>query len=290
MRTFIDREAVQLRLSIARQITASYEDDPKVLAVLCGGSTARGQADRWSDLELLVVWQESPSDRQRQRVIEATGGNDPRLWQWDSQIGMCYDEWWYDGPAGAGLLIEVSHSTVPEIGRLVAALGSGNASLDLLTLGDALVNGIPLTVSAELDSWRAALSPYPRELAIAVVGTYGQIDHFWRWQMYLERGNVLELGVHLAGVVTRCLQMTFALSGVWWPGSKWAIDLAGSLGVAPRDFAERLRLISRLDPERAAVELAAVVDELYDLAETHLPEVDVARLQAIFHFNRRPYT
>jgi hypothetical protein len=151
------------------------------------------------------------------------------------------------------------------------------------------VNGVPLLDRDDLTAWRARLIPYPRDLASAVVRRHGQIDHFWRWQMYVERDNMLELSAHFADVAIRVVQVACALSGVWWPGAKWLPSLAAQLPVAPADLDKRLRRIPHESPTDAAAILAALVAETYDLVELHLPEVDVARLRAIFHFARRPY-
>jgi hypothetical protein len=277
------------RLAAARRIAEAYAAEPSLLAVLCTGSAARGQADRWSDLELLVVWEAMPRDEQRRRIVAVAGGQSPRFWSWDGSDGAGYDEWWHDGVNGHGLLVEVTHTTPPELASRVEALARGEADPALLPLGDAIVNGVPIIGGDALGTWRARLQPYPRALAVSVVRRLGQIDNFWRWQMYVERGNGLQLGVCFADVAVRVVQVACALSGVWWPGAKWLMSLALQVPIAPAHLAGRLERISEAAPAEAAANLAALVDETYDLVEIHLPEFDVARLRAIFHFARCPY-
>jgi hypothetical protein len=187
------------------------------------------------------------------------------------------------------LLVEVTHTTPTQLIPRIDVLIGGEADPPLLTLGDALVNGVPLVDRGALNAWRARLSPYPRALAVAVVRRHGQIDHFWRWQMYVERNNLLELGTHFADVAVRVVHVACALSGVWWPGAKWLTGLAAHLPVAPADLASRLQRIPQAVPSEAAATLATLVEETYDLVELHLPEVDAARLRAIFRFARHPY-
>lgn len=281
--------ASEERLVVARHIADAYAAESSVLTVVCAGSAARGQADRWSDLELLVVWDVTPLDEQRRKISAAVMGQDPRFWTWEIHDGAGYDEWWQHGPAGHGLLIEITHTTPSELLTRIDALMTGEVDPSALTLGDAIVNGVPLVERAPLAPWRTRLIPYPRDLAGAVVRRQGQIDHFWRWQMYVERGNLLQLGAHFADVALRVVHVACALSGVWWPGAKWLPRLAGQLPVAPADLANRLQRIPLAPPTEAAATLEALVDETYDLVEMHLPEVDVARLRAIFHFARHPY-
>ena len=43
--------------------------------MLLGGSVARGQADRYSDIELSVVWREPPTEADRAAAISAAAGD-----------------------------------------------------------------------------------------------------------------------------------------------------------------------------------------------------------------------
>ena len=61
--------ASRWRLSLSRLLAEHYAALPQVATVFVGGSTARGQADRFSDLELCVAWSSPPSEADRLRVI-----------------------------------------------------------------------------------------------------------------------------------------------------------------------------------------------------------------------------
>jgi hypothetical protein len=231
------------------------------------------------------VWETVPSEAERRQRIAAVAGQHPRTWPPDARSGATAEEWWYGGPAGWGLLVETSHLTVAALQARTSALADGDPDPAGLTFGDALVNGgVPLVHPEAHARWRAELVPYPPRLAAAVVRRHGQIDHFWRWRMSVERGNPLRLHAHFAEVAERILQIAAALSGVWWSGSKWQMQAAAQLPVAPPNLAGRLARVSAAPaPEEA------LVDETYDLVDTHLPDVDVARLRAIFHFSRQPW-
>jgi hypothetical protein len=277
------------RLAVARRVAAGYAAQPEVAAVLCTGSTARDQADRWSDLELAVVWAAPPTEAQRRAAIAAAGGRDARLWPRDEAYRMWEDAWWDGGPAGHGLLLEVDHSLVEDVEAQLTALLRPDPRTELLAFGDAFANGLPLAGEERLAGWRDRLTPYPRPLAAAAVRRHGQIDHFWRWQMYAERQDGLQLRAHFAGVAERVVHVACALSGVWWPGTKRLPQTAAGLAVAPAGLAGRLRAVSHLSPPAAAAALTALVEESYELIALHLPEVDTERLRAIFRFARRPW-
>jgi hypothetical protein len=75
-------------------------------------------------------------------------------------------------------------------------------------------------MSGDLARWRDRVQSYPPELAASVIRRYGQIDHFWRWRMYVERHNPHGLRTHFADVATALTHMACALSGRFWSGPK----------------------------------------------------------------------
>jgi hypothetical protein len=277
------------RRVVARAIGSRYAAEPGLSAFLCAGSTARGDADVWSDVELLAVWETPPGDEQRRRLAAEVGGRDVALWGWNSGERACFGAWWHDGPAGRGLLVELTHSIADDLGARVQALLRGDDDPALSTLGDALTGATVLAGERVVGAWRRRLVPYPRAVAAAVVRGRGQIDHFWRWRMYLERDEPLRLQTHFADVAERVVQVGCALSGVWWPGAKRMAGTAARLPVAPPDLAARLRRIPAEAPAVAAASLETLVEESYELVAQHLPEVDVGRLRAVFRFAREPW-
>ena len=51
------------RRDVAARVVRPYAANPKVAAVVLGGSAAHGHADRFSDVEIGVFWREPPSNR-----------------------------------------------------------------------------------------------------------------------------------------------------------------------------------------------------------------------------------
>ncbi|HET8660413.1 MAG TPA: hypothetical protein VFM55_15605 [Micromonosporaceae bacterium] len=276
------------RLAAARRIAAGYAADPAVAAVLCGGSTGRGHADRWSDLELGVFWAAPPAPEQREQVVARLAGQDLRQFGYDPGERSRFDEWWYAGPAGSGLLVEVAHLTTADAHALLdALLGGPDPRPYLLSFAAALAYGHPLHGS--VTPWAGRVASYPRPLAVAVVRRHGQLDHFWRWQMYADRGDPHGLRTHFAAVSTALTHLVCALNGRWWPGPKWPGWTLADLAVCPPRLRERLSEADALAPADAAHLLASLVEDAYDLVDGHLPEAGADRLRAVFRFARAPW-
>ena len=69
------KEASQWRFALAQQIGRSYAANPKARVVMIAGSTGRGRADRYSDLEIEVYWSAPPSQMDRQVAAQGSKGS-----------------------------------------------------------------------------------------------------------------------------------------------------------------------------------------------------------------------
>jgi len=275
------------RLEAARRLASACAADPAVVGVLCAGSTGRGDADRWSDLELLTVWSASPDDRQRHRVPDAVGASAVRLFGYDPAEFGSADDFWLGEP-GRGLLVEVGHASADDAtAALDRLLVDAEPDVHLLIIASAYASGQPMY--GDLSAWRDRVQAYPADLGAAVIRRLGQIDNFWRWRMYVERNDPHGLRTHFAGVAGAVAQISCALSGRFWPGSKRPTRTLCGLPVAPVDIVERLAAVDTMPAADAANELTDLVDEAYDLVELRQPAVDVDRLREIFQFGRTPW-
>ena len=70
-------------LKLAGTIARIYADNPKVRAVIAGGSVSRGYADKYSDVEIGVFWDSQPSDKERKDAALRIGGE---VWKFDPYL------------------------------------------------------------------------------------------------------------------------------------------------------------------------------------------------------------
>jgi hypothetical protein len=59
-----------------------------------------------------------------------------------------------------------------------------------------ILDSIPLYHPALIMDWKTRLAYYPDGLQVAAINRHAQIDHFWRWHMFLERGPNLMMLYH----------------------------------------------------------------------------------------------
>ncbi|HST05637.1 MAG TPA: hypothetical protein VLQ48_13000 [Chloroflexia bacterium] len=294
--------ASEWRLSLAHGVARAYGRNPKVAAMLVGGSTARGHADRFSDLELGIFWHEPPTDEERREAAEATGGYVHCVYPYDPEEEYWAEDIFLGGLTPdrltTGLLVEVVHMTVEAMERIMEDVLDhyDPAELKQNLLSVALV-GIPLHGEAILERWRAQVAEYPRGLAVAVVKRHAQLDHFWRTEMFIERGNNLMLLYDTyVQVSKKLLYLLLALNRTYYSGFKWADRIVRGMSITPRDFPVRFKRAWQSPPPTTieelrpiATEFASLLEETYDLIEEQLPEIDVERLRRIFRYYRQPW-
>lgn len=284
--------ASQWRSALVQQLASVYAANPHVVAVMLGGSTARGHADRYSDIEVGVFWQQPPTDAERQAAASAIQGDLVRLYPYEPAEAVWCDDYMLgrahpDQPK-SGVLVEVVHTTTDSLDRIFdAVLQAHNPDLVKQNVVAGILDSVPLYNPALVQAWQGRIAVYPESLAMAVIKRYGIIDHFWRWEMWLERGvNLMMLYQSYAQVQQQILHLLLGLNRVYYFGFKWLDVVAERLVQQPIDLVPRLRQVYQLEPAAGAHALAALVEETYGLIETQLPAIDVDRLRSIFRYRR----
>lgn len=274
------------RQELVQPLLAAYAATPDVAAAALSGSAARRRSDRWSDVEIMVFWSRPPGEAERAGLAEGAGATVRRCFPFDEG-----EQIWADDLAVGpdDMLVEVTHllvsSAEQQLDRLLRRFDPDPL---LLNFAQGVVDAVPAHGSALLDGWKSRLGVYPDELQSAVIRRSAQIDHFWRWQMLVERQNPMLLAAAMGEVAGRLYATLLALNRRYGPSLKSPDALSQPFDLAPPDFAARLRTSFSLTPAEQAAELARLVDETYDLVERHVPAVDVERLRRIFQHARAP--
>ncbi|MDX1620563.1 MAG: hypothetical protein R3320_06215 [Nitriliruptorales bacterium] len=288
----VPNPASRWRRELAGEVAAVYARNPAVSAVVLSGSTARGHADQYSDIELLALWTRPPTQEERADAAAATGHDLVRLYPSDPQL-----ELWTDalklGRTGnephSGVEAEIGHQTIDqaeEIRRKVLVDHDPDPELQNALAG--IAHSVTLyDTDARLDTWRREIAAYPTGLATAVVRRFAQVDHFWRWRMWLDRGhNLPKLYEAFVDTTERMLHTLLGLNHVYYSGFKWLERVVDELSVRPDRLVERLQATFEREPAEGAEELRSVVEDVYDLVEEQLPEIDVSWLRTVFRYER----
>jgi hypothetical protein len=267
-------DASRWRLAIARAVAPIIAANPRVRAVMCAGSTARGYADAYSDIEIGVFWDGPPSDEERMAAIGKAGGVFWELDPYDAEHDTWMEEWGL-----GGLKMDVRNLTVAGMEQLLAdVLDRHDTSWFKQATLSAVQHAIPLHNTPLIEDWQARLHLYPRKLGRAMVQEHLYLYEWnWRLEQVVSRGDWLDIYSALAEATTQVLAMLVGLNGIYHTGTKWMRRLIGELRIAPPELAARIEGIFRqggTQPLEAGRTVSALVLEVYDLITAFMPDVD----------------
>ena len=131
--------------------------------------------------------------------------------------------------------------------------------------------------------WQTQLSPYPKELAVAMVKTHLKFRPFDGQKILAERLEIPMLYENNCAIVRWLLNLLFGLNRIYHPGFKWTRYWVETMNIKPPAFFARLERVFQSDAASGTYELRQLSEETFDLVEEHLPQVDLKQQRETFH-------
>ncbi len=272
-------EASTWRLELARdQIAPAYAADEKVLAIALVGGAARGLADAWSDLDLIVYWHQTPAAESRRDVVDSLGGqdlamDDSEIRQPDLALQSRADTWYLGGGSREGLEVDVTHKLAVSMDKLVADVTQRQDSDRIkLAVLHSIQRAWPILGADRIQAWAEAAGRLPD--AVAEDLARRQLPRFapWTYRMLGQRDDALLYQLNRAGDIERLLLLLHAAGRVYPPRTLKHLDrCCQELPLAPADLAGRIRRCLAARPAVAARLLGPLVEETLELARPRLP-------------------
>jgi hypothetical protein len=275
-------EASRWRLAMARVVAPVYAADARVRAVLVGGSVARGWADRYSDVEIGVFWEQFPTAQEFRAAIERARGTD-----WQLEPYTPEEDVWYEEYAVDGLKIDLRHMTAARMSEVLAAVTvGGDFSESRQEIIAAMQHGVPLHGAPLIEAWQASAARYPEALARAMVRKHLALPPWWSVPMLVERENLPLVYGAFREAAQGIFGALVGLNRVYYPGSKWMAQTLATLPLAPPDLAARINGVFRTEPLDGARQMKALVEETFSLVEQQMPDPEVAAARRWFRSQR----
>jgi predicted nucleotidyltransferase len=266
----MDEATEQVRALARRVVAAALELGP-LRAALLAGSGARGDADFYSDVDLLLYVDDLPPEGRLERLQEALGGTEP------VPIAAPHLVQFHVG----GVAVQVGYRTVTQIedeleaalGRLEEVIGSPNQKML-----SGLLEGLPLHGDDVVARWRARVASYPDELRVASITHHWSFFPLWYYgdAMALRDSELwrldmlLEAAFNLLGVLAALNRVYYARFEL-----KRLRALVAKLPLAPPNLADRLEQLFVLPADAAAEALGSLVVETRDLVARELPDLEL---------------
>ena len=263
---------------LARRVAAACVASTGAVATLVAGSTAAGQTDEWSDIDVVVFHETWPGRDAIEQVRASLGGTSHRTLAGDAAGDVYLEQFEVDEVA-----CQLVHQTI-DAWRATAR----TVLVDLDTESPAqkalsgLHAGLVLSGDDVIDELRAEAA-YPEELRAAMVRANLDVFPLWVMQESLSRRDAeLWQREQLVAGLQKVLALLAGVSRVWFSTFQLKHQAALIAGFvdAPPDLGPRIDHALRAPMPEAAAELERLVGETLTIVESRLPDVDVSSLRA----------
>lgn len=269
--------ASQYLLELAKQKIQPYIANPQARAAMITGSTAKGQADFYSDVEMFIYYDQLPSKEQLQFARQQNKGSQPIRTIDDRSAGWFGEFYYIDG-----VEFQIGNVTIAfwekDMATVLQELDTSPIQKALLGMLDC----IPVYGEDLISQWKKQVTDYPDALARAMVEKYLNFVPIWALQEQLASRDTtlfqhqirLEVGQNILGVLAglnRLYYTTFQFKRM-----KKFIE---QMNIAPQNLYIRLESLYHQEPLSTANQLKALVAETVELVELHMPEIDTSKVK-----------
>lgn len=260
------------RLDLAKKMAAAYAETPKTRVVMVAGSTGRGTADAYSDIEIDVYYDEAPTEGERAAAVGRCGAE---------LLGIAHDEVeWEERMSFGGFPAATSTFLVSTMERFLEQVvdrcdSDPEAQMRLYSV----LNAVPVVGEDVSDRWRDKASSYPDGLVDVVLEENLHFVRLFRHaNVMIARNDTLALTDGILDVQKRILRALLGLNRIYLsiPDPIKRLDeIVGQLRLKPENLGERLRAILRAEGREAIDPLWELVDDVFDLVVEQGVDFDV---------------
>jgi predicted nucleotidyltransferase len=263
--------------ALARHITAILVEEVAPRSVLLTGSTATGEADYHSDLDLIVYCDELPAAERIGSVIDRLGGEDRKLIypRTEDEHGEAFEL----GRLQCQLAFVTVRCADGEVGRVLAG---EELESPLQKAVEGIQDGIPLHGPELIERWRVRVADYPDSLRCAMIERHWRFFPLWYVDRQMAaRDALLWRQEILVDAAFDLLAVLAALNRLYFTRFqlKRMRKLVARMRLAPPDLADRLERLFEVDD--AAAELERLVAETQTLVGAELPDLELRLRQPI---------
>jgi len=258
---------------LASKAAKIYQANPKIEAVLLGGSVSRNLHDSYSDIELFIFWKEPPTEEDRKKPITRLAGEIIDFHPYE-------EEEWSESFITEGIKLEISNFLTQTIADIIEdVIVFFNPDVYKQCIAAAVYDGAALSGETLIQKLKEKVNPYPDELSIAMIKEYMFLSNSWTNRAaLLHRKDWLMLYKVMTDVQTHLMGMLSGLNKqyVHHPAFKWQRQTLESMTIVPENICSRLASVFLDDPTDSLKELEKIVQEVYQLIQREYPQIDIS--------------
>jgi len=260
---------------LAAILSEVYMQNPKVEAVLLGGSVSRNWNDEYSDIELFIFWKEAPTDGDRNSPINSVNGKVIDFYPYE-------EEEWSETYVTDGVKLEISNFLTSSIQNIINdVIVKFDTNLDKQCLVSTIYDGIPLYGEELLNKLKKKVEVYPKDLSIGMIKDNIYFGNRWNnREALLKREDWLMLYKVIVSVQTNLMGILFGLNRVYvhHPAFKWQKHSLKTMMIASKNAFNRFTSILLTHPKESVDELEKIIQEIFELITSEYPSLDLSEV------------
>ena len=265
-------------LALAKDKIQAYTSHPNAKAGMVTGSTATGQADFHSDVEMFIYYDQLPSIEQLQLARRQNNGSEAIRVLGDRHEGFWGEFYFIDGIEFqiGNVTIEFWERDMTKVLRKLEVTSPAQKALS------GMLDCVPVYGEELILQWKKQIADYPDELARAMVVQHLDFFPIWgRRKLLANRDTTLfqhqirlTAGQNILGVLAGLNRLYY--SNFQFKRMKQFIE---QMNIAPENLYVRLESIYHQEPLAVASQLKELVAETVELVELHMPEIDTSKVR-----------
>lgn len=261
-----------------------FLDDKRINAIFLGGSGSRNIADKYSDIEVFIIWDVETTKETRTSIFNNTNYEilvdeefeSPAEWTTSLLIDdIKFDIYHWEEP-----LIDYFYEEIyTKLSASSSVQCSISSMLDAKTIkGEEYINFL-----------KAKFSNYPKELAEKIIKKKSFYESWGVRYVLLEREDFLALENMMNGYLIQALKVLFALNKVYLRSTnfKWLDYQESLLLYKPDNLANRIRFISTNANREGLEELEKLLNKTFNLISQKAPGLDLSKEKEVFFYLRK---
>ncbi|MBW4422785.1 MAG: nucleotidyltransferase domain-containing protein [Myxacorys californica WJT36-NPBG1] len=268
-------DRTQYLLELAKRNVKAYIANPKTKAVMVTGSVAEGLCDEYSDCDVMLYYDELPSEEELHLARQQNQGSELIGILGDRRNGAFGESFLMDG-----IEFQFAHATIAQWEKeMSTVLERFDVPSPIVKMLYGTLIGIPLYGEALIQQWKAKVANYPDGLAQTMVEHYLKFFAIWGMQEKLAKRDttlwyyqiLVESAQNLLGVLSGLNHLYYSTFQF-----KRMSRFIEQMEIAPENLASRLENLFRHEAPVAVNELEALVRETVELVKIHMPQVDTS--------------
>jgi hypothetical protein len=265
------------RRELAKELVNIYMKKPGLEMALLGGSPARGLADEFSDMDIVLYWKKLDAKWIKSHPLEKLGCKMITL------LDMPKEQSALEIYTLNGLIVEIGHSTVASLQKEVKEVTEEyKANPSIINSIGGFLDAFPLAGESQYRSFKAAIPKYPRPLAKKVIEQ--NLGFFWNGCLEnqgVKRGEILFVYDAISFTLKKLINILSALNGLYfWAGeARWLEYRSRKMKYCPPRLWPRIKKIFQEPPNKALTDMNRVKNEVLALVSKHMPEVDMDKIK-----------